>query len=53
MAINKKFGSFEFFKTEFEATTIDQVSTGESNVWGWLVFNKQTGDLEITTTRNH
>ena len=46
-AIQKKFGSFENFKTEFTKASLTLFGSG----WTWLVKNK-TGDLDIVQTGN-
>lgn len=46
-AIKSTFGSFEDFKSKFEAAAAGQFGSG----WGWLVVNGQ-GNLEITSTPN-
>jgi len=45
--INKKFGSFDNFKTEFTKSSTTLFGSG----WVWLVYNK--GKLEILQTPNH
>lgn len=45
--INKKFGNFENFKTEFTKSAISNFGAG----WTWLVLNKN-GELEIKNTSN-
>ena len=45
-AIDKKFGSFDGFKKEFEAAGKGQFGSG----WAWLVLND--GELEVTSTKN-
>ena len=45
-AIDKKFGSFENFKKEFEAAGKGQFGSG----WVWLVLND--GELEVISTKN-
>mgnify|MGYP002714363295 FL=1 len=45
-AIDKKFGSFENFKKEFEAAGKGQFGSG----WAWLVLND--GELEVISTKN-
>ena len=45
-AIDKKFGSFENFKKEFEAAGKGQFGSG----WAWLVLND--GELEVIATKN-
>lgn len=44
--IDKKFGSFENFKKEFEAAGKGQFGSG----WAWLVLND--GELEVISTKN-
>ena len=46
-AINKAFGSYAEFKTQFSAACAGQFGSG----WGWLVKNAD-GGLEIMTTGN-
>lgn len=45
--IDKKFGSFEAFKDQFNAAAKSVFGSG----WAWLVVNKE-GDLEVTSTPN-
>ncbi|WP_044895855.1 superoxide dismutase [Bacillus alveayuensis] len=45
-AINKKFGSFESFKAEFEKAAATRFGSG----WAWLVVNN--GELEVMSTPN-
>jgi len=45
-AINKKFGSFEEFKSQFS----DAAATRFGSGWAWLVVNG--GELEVTSTAN-
>lgn len=47
-AINTKWGSLENFQASFSATAAGVQGSG----WGWLVLNKDTGALEITTRAN-
>ncbi len=46
-AIQSKFGSFDDFKTKFEAAAAARFGSG----WAWLVVNKK-GELEIISTPN-
>ena len=46
-AINSTFGSFDEFKTQFNAKAAGQFGSG----WGWLVVNS-SGGLEIVSTPN-
>ena len=46
-AINSTFGSFDEFKTQFNAKAAGQFGSG----WGWLVVNN-SGGLEIVSTPN-
>jgi len=46
-AINKDFGSFEAFKTQFEDAANKQFGSG----WVWLVVDK-SGKLQVTSTAN-
>ncbi len=45
-AINKEFGSFEEFKTQFKQAALTQFGSG----WAWLVFSD--GKLEIVKTKD-
>jgi superoxide dismutase, Fe-Mn family len=45
--INKSFGSFEKFKTEFSNTAFDSMGSG----WVWLILD-DSGSLKITATEN-
>ncbi len=45
-AINAKFGSFDEFKSQFEAAGVAQFGSG----WAWLVLDG--GELAITSTAN-
>ena len=45
-AIDRDFGSFEAFKTQFAAAAANQFGSG----WGWLVLDQ--GKLKITSTGN-
>lgn len=47
VAINRDFGSFELFKTQFEEAASKQFGSG----WAWLVTDK-SGNLQITNTQN-
>jgi Fe-Mn family superoxide dismutase len=47
IAINRDFGSFDAFKTQFEDAASKQFGSG----WAWLVTDK-TGKLQITSTSN-
>ena len=47
-AIVKKFGSFDLFKTQFEAAAKSRFGSG----WAWLVVDQVTGALEIMSTAN-
>merc|ERR1712086_1089920 len=47
-SLTKAFGSFDNFVANFSASTVGIQGSG----WGWLAYNKQTGDLEIRTTAN-
>ncbi|NHM08259.1 superoxide dismutase [Flavobacterium sp. CYK-4] len=47
LAINRDFGSFEAFKTQFEEAASKQFGSG----WAWLVTDK-AGKLQITSTAN-
>lgn len=44
--INEKFGSFDKFKEEFQASAAGRFGSG----WAWLVVNN--GELEVTSTAN-
>ena len=46
-AIDKKFGSFEEFKTKFEDAGKGQFGSG----WAWLVVD-ENGELEVMSTKN-
>jgi superoxide dismutase, Fe-Mn family len=46
-AINKEFGSFENFKTEFSTAALNQIGSG----WTWLI--NQNGSLKIINTDNN
>ena len=46
-AINTTFGSFDQFKTQFNAAATSRFGSG----WAWLILNKE-GKLEITATPN-
>lgn len=45
-AINKSFGSFENFKSEFSAAAASVFGSG----WAWLI--KRNGELKVTSTPN-
>ncbi|KAG5634392.1 hypothetical protein H0H81_002143 [Sphagnurus paluster] len=45
--IERSFGDFDKFKTQFEAITI------RGSGWGWLGYNTITKVVEIATTPNH
>jgi superoxide dismutase, Fe-Mn family len=45
--INKKWGSFDKFKEEFQKSAVGNFGSG----WTWLIQNKQ-GDVEIFNTSN-
>ena len=47
-AISDNFGSVESFIAHFSANTAAVQGSG----WGWLAFNKVSGDLEFRTTAN-
>jgi len=53
MAINNKYGSFESFDKEFYAKMANTKDPTESNVWPWLVYNKQNCDIDIRYSTNH
>jgi len=46
-AINAKFGSFDAFKEQFTALSVNTFGAG----WGWLVKNA-AGELELVSTSN-
>ena len=47
-AIAADFGSFDAFKEKFAAAAVGVQGSG----WAWLVFDKSTGRLAITTRAN-
>lgn len=47
-AINEAFGSVDKFIAHFSANTAAVQGSG----WGWLAYNKTSGDLEFRTTAN-
>lgn len=47
IAINKVFGSYEGFKSQFKNAANRQFGSG----WAWLIIDK-TGKLQVTTTSN-
>ncbi|KAI8848022.1 superoxide dismutase 2 [Chytridium lagenaria] len=47
-AIQKDFGNLDDFISKFNASTVAVQGSG----WGWLVYNKVSKKLEITTTAN-
>jgi superoxide dismutase, Fe-Mn family len=47
VAINRDFGSFENFKTQFEEAATKQFGSG----WAWLITDK-SGKLQVTNTAN-
>ena len=47
-AICKAFGSVDKFIAHFSANTAAVQGSG----WGWLAYNKTSGDLEFRTTAN-
>ncbi|KAJ3105942.1 hypothetical protein HDU97_007288 [Phlyctochytrium planicorne] len=47
-AIQKEFGSLDEFIKTFNAQTVAVQGSG----WGWLVYNKNSKKIEITTTAN-
>jgi Fe-Mn family superoxide dismutase len=46
--INAEFGSFDQFKTTFNATTAAVQGSG----WGWLGYNKAKNSVSVVTTAN-
>ena len=48
-AIARDFGSFDAFKSEFEAAGVKLIGSG----WVWLVRAQKNGALRIVTTRDH
>merc|ERR1719453_1770938 len=46
--INAEFGSFDAFKTKFNATTAAVQGSG----WGWLAYDQASGRVAITTCAN-
>eukprot|EP01102_Stenamoeba_stenopodia_P006847 TRINITY_DN1913_c0_g2_i2.p1 TRINITY_DN1913_c0_g2~~TRINITY_DN1913_c0_g2_i2.p1 ORF type:complete len:259 (-),score=64.62 TRINITY_DN1913_c0_g2_i2:178-897(-) len=47
-AINKEFGSLDKFISQFNTASAAVQGSG----WGWLVYNKATGRVQITTRPN-
>jgi Fe-Mn family superoxide dismutase len=47
-AINKDFGSYDNFATEFKQAALTQFGSG----WAWLVYNSSERKLEIVKTAN-
>ena len=48
-ALNREFGSFEKFKTQFTATA----NGVEGNGWAWLVYQPLLARLEVSGIMNH
>jgi len=49
IAIQRSFGSFGNFYRKFS----EIMTNLNGSSWSWLAYNKQTGNLEIRTTKNH
>ena len=47
-AISRDFGSFEAMKARLSAASVAVQGSG----WGWLGFNKETGQLQIAACPN-
>lgn len=47
-SIDASFGSLENFKKEFTTATVAVQGSG----WGWLAYNKKTGNVQIATCAN-